>query len=144
MYVDQSYSLKRNFFLEFHWLFEKFKEIITNVAFFGNFVLKFLPSQKKNNKENKTCPYREYLLCLQPNANGSFFQKCINFVEQQLKFCHFYGSITPLLIAFNTTFLAYLLKKNVFEWNLKPLHGKPTSSWSHTVRILDFFILIFL
>ena len=53
MYVDQSYSLKRNFFLEFHWLFEKFKEIITNVAFFGNFVLKFLPSQKKTTKKTK-------------------------------------------------------------------------------------------
>ena len=39
--------------------------------------------------------YREYLLCLQPNASGSFLQKCINFVEQQFKFSHFEGSITP-------------------------------------------------
>ena len=30
----------KNFFLEFHWSFPKFKEIITNVVFFGNFVLK--------------------------------------------------------------------------------------------------------
>ena len=39
--------------------------------------------------------YREYLLCLQSNASGSFLQKCINFVEQRLKFSHFEGSIIP-------------------------------------------------
>ena len=36
---------------------------------------------------------RVYLLCLQSNASGSFLQKSINFVEQQLKFFHFEGSI---------------------------------------------------
>ena len=30
----------KNFFLEFHWSFPKFKEIVKNVVFFGNFVLK--------------------------------------------------------------------------------------------------------
>ena len=39
--------------------------------------------------------YREYLLCLQSNASGSFLEKCINFVEQRLKFSHFEGSIIP-------------------------------------------------
>ena len=34
--------------------------------------------------------YREYLLCLQSNASGSFLQKYI-FVEQRLKFCQFEG-----------------------------------------------------
>ena len=34
-----------------------------------------------------------YLLCLQSNASGSFLQKSINFVEQQLKFFRFEGSI---------------------------------------------------
>ena len=37
--------------------------------------------------------YREYLLCLQSNISGSFFQTCIMFVEQQLKFFHLEGSI---------------------------------------------------
>ena len=32
--------------------------------------------------------YRLYFLYLQSNASGSFFQKCINFVEQRLKFSH--------------------------------------------------------
>ena len=41
------------------------------------------------------------MLFLQSNASGSFFfQKCINFVEQRLKFSHFEGnfegSIIPL------------------------------------------------
>ena len=31
--------------------------------------------------------------CPQSNASGSFLQTCINFVEQQLKFSHFEGSI---------------------------------------------------
>ena len=39
--------------------------------------------------------YWEYLPCMQCNASGSFLQKCINFVEQQLKFSHFEGSIIP-------------------------------------------------
>ena len=39
--------------------------------------------------------YREYLLYLQSNASGRFLQKCINFVEQRLKFSHFKGSIIP-------------------------------------------------
>ena len=37
--------------------------------------------------------YREYLLCLQSNISGSFFQTCIMLVEQQLKFFHLEGSI---------------------------------------------------
>ena len=41
------------------------------------------------------CIYREYLLCPKSNGSGSFFQKCINFVEQRLKFSHFEGSIKP-------------------------------------------------
>ena len=39
--------------------------------------------------------YREYILCLQSNPSGSFLQKCINFVEQPLKFSHFEDSIVP-------------------------------------------------
>ena len=42
--------------------------------------------------------YREYLLCLQSNASGSFLQTCINFVEQPLSFSHFKGSIIPTRI----------------------------------------------
>ena len=38
--------------------------------------------------------YREYLLCLQSHASGSFLQKCINFVEP-LKFSHFEGNKIP-------------------------------------------------
>ena len=38
---------------------------------------------------------REYLLCLQSSASGSFLQTCINFVEQRLKLSHFEGSIIP-------------------------------------------------
>ena len=38
--------------------------------------------------------YREHLLCLQPNASGSFLQTCINFAER-LKFSHFEGSTIP-------------------------------------------------
>ena len=37
--------------------------------------------------------YRECLLFPQSNASGSFFQTCMNFVEQRLKFSHFEGSI---------------------------------------------------
>ena len=33
--------------------------------------------------------YREYLLYLQSNANGSFSQTRISFAEQRLKFYHF-------------------------------------------------------
>ena len=39
--------------------------------------------------------YGEYLLCLQSNANVTFLQKCIIFVDQRLKFSHFEGSIIP-------------------------------------------------
>ena len=39
--------------------------------------------------------YIEYLLCLKPNANGSFLRRCIHFVEQLLKRFHFEGSIIP-------------------------------------------------
>ena len=51
---------------------------------------------KATPKIEKICilnDYREYLLCLQYNASGSFLQECINLVEQQLKFSHFEGSI---------------------------------------------------
>ena len=41
------------------------------------------------------CVYKEYMLRLQSNANGSFLQKCINFVEQRLNFSHLEGSIIP-------------------------------------------------
>ena len=37
--------------------------------------------------------YREYLLCLQSNASGSFLQTFINSVEKRLKFSHFESSI---------------------------------------------------
>ena len=33
--------------------------------------------------------------CNQSSASGSFLQKCINFVEQRLKFPHFEGGIIP-------------------------------------------------
>ena len=39
--------------------------------------------------------HREYLLCLHSNASGSFLQRCINFIEQRLKFSHFEKSIIP-------------------------------------------------
>ena len=42
-----------------------------------------IESQKPRPKLKKICilyVYREYLPCLQSNANGSFLQKCINFV----------------------------------------------------------------
>ena len=29
------------------------------------------------------------MLCFQSNASGAFWQKCMNFVEQRLKFSHF-------------------------------------------------------
>ena len=53
---------------------------------------------KPTPKIEKTCIIyipRVYLLCLQSNATGSFWQKCIDFLEQQLKFSHFEGSIIP-------------------------------------------------
>ena len=43
--IQINHTLK-NFFLEFHWSFPKFKEIITNVVFFGNFVLKIFAHSK--------------------------------------------------------------------------------------------------
>ena len=52
--------------------------------------------QKATTKIEKTCIlyiYREHLLCLQSSASGSFSQKCINFVQQRLKFYHFDSSI---------------------------------------------------
>ena len=68
-------------------------------------------TQKRNPKATtkieKICIlyiYREYLLCLQSNASDIFLQKCVNFVEQRLKFegrifdsnlTHFEGSIIP-------------------------------------------------
>ena len=43
------------FFLEFHWLFRKFKEIITNVVFFGSFVSKIFAHSKKSVPKWDTC-----------------------------------------------------------------------------------------
>ena len=37
--------------------------------------------------------HSEYLLCPQSKATGIFLQMCIDFVEQQLKYSHFEGSI---------------------------------------------------
>ena len=37
----------KKFFPEFHWLFQKLKEIITNVVFFENFVFKVFAHSKK-------------------------------------------------------------------------------------------------
>ena len=54
--------------------------------------------QKPRQKIEKICIlyiYREYLLSLQSNVSGSFLQRCINFVEQQLKLSHFEGNIIP-------------------------------------------------
>ena len=48
---------------------------------FGNNIVK--EPQKPHSKFKKICLlniYREYLLCLQSNASGSFLQKCINSV----------------------------------------------------------------
>ena len=42
--------------------------------------------------------------CLQSNASSSFLQTCINFVEQQLKFSHFEGSVIPQVIFCQTQF----------------------------------------
>ena len=52
---------------------------------FGNNIEK--EPQKPRPKLKKICIlyiYREYLFCLQSNASGRFFQKCINFLEQRL------------------------------------------------------------
>ena len=53
------------------------------------------------------------MLCLQSNVRGgSFLQTCINFVEQQLKFCHFEGNNALSFIfsvLLNPPFLTYLL-----------------------------------
>ena len=63
---------------------------------FGNNIGK--EPQKTTPKIEKICIlyiYREYLLCLQSNASGSFLQKCINFVKQRFNFSHFEGRIMP-------------------------------------------------
>ena len=39
--------------------------------------------------------YGEYLLCLQPNASGSFLQECTHFAKQRLTYWHFEGGIIP-------------------------------------------------
>ena len=53
-------------------------------------------SQKPHPRLKKTLNfYREYLLCLQSSASGSFLQTCINFLEQRLQFSHSKGSIIP-------------------------------------------------
>ena len=53
---------------------------------------------KATSKIEKICIlyiYREYLLRLQSNASCSLLQKCINFLEQPLKFSHFEGGMIP-------------------------------------------------
>ena len=74
------------------------------INFFYREKLELLEKQRKRNAEAKPKiekkyllnNYREYLLCLQSNASGSFLQTCINFVEQRLKFSHFEGGINKL------------------------------------------------
>ena len=39
--------------------------------------------------------YKKRLICLKTSASDGFLQKCIDFVEQRLKFSHFEGSIIP-------------------------------------------------
>ena len=61
---------------------------------FGNNIEKEL--QNPCLKLKKICIlyiYRKYLLCLQSIASGSFFQKCVNFVEPRFKVSHFEGII---------------------------------------------------
>ena len=61
---------------------------------FGNNIEK--ESQKPRPKLKKFINIcKEYLLCLQSNASGSFLRKYINFAEHRLKFSHFEGSIIP-------------------------------------------------
>ena len=47
--------------------------------------------QKPHPKLKKYVCYRftDNICCLQSNASGNFLQKCINFVEQRLKFSYF-------------------------------------------------------
>ena len=52
---------------------------------------------RNNRKIAKAMPKIE-ISCLQSNASSSFLQTCINFVEQQLKFSHFEGSVIPQVI----------------------------------------------
>ena len=76
-------KLFQNFFITRSWSFWKQHRKVT---------------AKATPKIEKTCLlniYREYLLCQQSNARGSFLQACINFAEQQLKYSHFDGSIMP-------------------------------------------------
>ena len=61
---------------------------------FGNDIRK-KPQKPLPKLKNMYIIYREYLLCPQPNASGSFLQTCINFAEQWLKYSHFEGSIIP-------------------------------------------------
>ena len=72
--------------------------------------------KKPRPKLKKACIlyiYREYLLYLQSSASGSFLQKCNNFVEQQLKYSHFKGSIIPLLSITMTNSLQF--SSNAFK-----------------------------
>ena len=57
----------KKFFLEFHWLFQKFKEIITNVVFFRKFCFKNLVPLKKavsfrNNKYLEKSPFCQFFI----------------------------------------------------------------------------------
>ena len=64
-------------------LFEFF--LLQEARAFGNNIAK--------EPQNPRPKLKEYFICLQSSASGSFLQKCINFVEQQPKFS---DSITTL------------------------------------------------
>ena len=49
------------------------------------------------------------MLCLQSNASGRFLKKCIDFVEQLLKFSQFEGSKIPEINFANYICREYLL-----------------------------------
>ena len=73
-----------------------FKKILPQEAgAFGNNIEKEPKKPHPKLKKYILYIYREYLLCLQSSTSGSFLQKFINFVEQQLKFFCFEGSMIP-------------------------------------------------
>ena len=69
------------FFLEFDWLFPKWKEIITNVVFFGNFILKiFAHSNGKGSiKINWLCDSVNIYLFKGNNRNT---KKCVEYFQR--------------------------------------------------------------
>lgn len=56
----QTIIITINVFLQLNWLFQKFKKIITNVVFFGKFVLKVLPTKKKKKTDVSKCFSPQY------------------------------------------------------------------------------------